>query len=374
MQRLSILVLGLMLTMAGSTELAAQDREKETFKVKPGQTLDVQMESGGSLTITSWNKEEVEVIFRQRRGSLDDYKIDVSETSDGLRITTDTKGFWGDHDGTVDAYVKVPTKFNLDFYSSGGDLKMDGVEGEFDGKTMGGDLDLVRVAGLADLKTMGGDITIRDATLDGRVHTMGGDVDIKNVSGTLKSTSMGGDVRYDNTGTGKSSKPIEMSTMGGDIDLANAPHGAEVKTMGGDISIESARKYIVAKTMGGNIEIREIDGKIKATTMGGDVDVRVVGTDDADRSVDLVSKGGNVVLTVPADLSMDIDITLAYTKRGWDDYAIESDFDLDIERTDKWNYSRGSGRKFIYGKAKFGSGKNKIRIETTNGRIYLKKE
>jgi DUF4097 and DUF4098 domain-containing protein YvlB len=373
MQRLSITALGLMLAMAGSPELAAQNRTRETFKVKPGQTLEVDMESGGSLTITSWKKREVEVTFRQRGGSLEDFEIDVSETSDGLRIVTGEKGFWRNHHGTVDAFVKVPTEFNLDFHSSGGDLKVDGVEGEFDGKTMGGDLDLIRVKGMVDLETMGGDITIRDATLDGRVHTMGGDVDIINVSGTLKSTSMGGDVQYDNISAGKSSKPIEMSTMGGDIDLAHAPNGAEVKTMGGDINIESAKKYIVARTMGGDIEIREMDGRVKATTMGGDVEVRVVGTDDTDRSVNLVSKGGDVTLTVPEDLSMDIDITLAYTKRGWDDYAIESDFDLAIEKTDKWNYSWGMGRKFIYGKAKIGSGKNKIRIETTNGHIYLNK-
>ena len=83
--------------------------------------------------------------------------------------------------------------------------------------------------------------------------------------------------------------------------------------------------------------------------------------------------GGNIELTVPADLSMDFDIILTYTKNSRRSYKIESDFPINIEEQKDWDYSEGTPRKYIYGTGKTGSGKNKVKIETTNGDIRILK-
>ena len=49
------------------------------------------------------------------------------------------------------------------------------------------------------------------------------------------------------------------------------------------------------------------------------------------------------------------------------------DFDLKEERTKDWDDEDGTPRKYIYGKGQIGGGKNRIRIETINGNVYLKK-
>jgi hypothetical protein len=89
--------------------------------------------------------------------------------------------------------------------------------------------------------------------------------------------------------------------------------------------------------------------------------------------VKLSSYGGKIILTVPAGLSMDVDIELAYTKDARKKYRIISDFDLELKESDKWDRSSGSPRKYIYGKAKIAGGKHKLKINTINGNIYLKK-
>ena len=144
--------------------------------------------------------------------------------------------------------------------------------------------------------------------------------------------------------------------------------------MGGDIHIKRAARYARAKTMGGRIDIDAIDGGLDAITMGGDVDVTMVGDPDkGDRSVNIESMGGDISLTVPPGLSMDIDITLAYTKDRRDDYRIVSDFDVKREETKEWDHSRGSARKYIYGTGSFAGGRNKVHIKTVNGNVHLKK-
>ena len=145
----------------------------------------------------------------------------------------------------------------------------------------------------------------------------------------------------------------------------------------GDVEIHSAAEFVRAKTMGGDIRIDEVDGAVSAETMGGDVNVTMIGNpSEKKRDVTISSKGGDITLTVPAGLSMDVDIRIAYTKESWFDrkgYRIESDFDLKEERTKDWDDDYGTPRKFIYGKGEIAGGKNKVRIETINGNVYLKK-
>ena len=129
--------------------------------------------------------------------------------------------------------------------------------------------------------------------------------------------------------------------------------------------------------MGGDISIDQVDGWVQAETMGGDVSVTMIGNPaEGKRDVTISSKGGDITLTVPPALSMDVDITLAYTDERWHDHKachIESDFDLKEERTQNWDDDHGTPRKYIYGTGMIGGGKNKIRIETINGNVYLKK-
>ena len=120
--------------------------------------------------------------------------------------------------------------------------------------------------------------------------------------------------------------------------------------------------------MGGDIRIDEVDGWVKATTMAGDVDVTVLGGHD----IEITSMYGEITLTVPSGVGLEIDIELDYTKNSSRDYRIESDFPLSQQESQDWDYGHGSARKTIKGTGTAGGGGHKVVIRTVNGNIYLK--
>jgi hypothetical protein len=357
------------------TLIFSQDKVKKEIETEPGKTLDLELSTGGDIEVSGWDKDLVSFVVHFR-GDKEDYYVDVSERSSGIKVEVSYEGR-GRNGGGVSIDVKVPSKYNLELETMGGEIMLKNIEGTFSGETMGGEIELFHLKGEVDLTTMGGEIKVEDCDLDGQVKTMGGEVSLRDVIGDLDASTMGGEVSYRNVKSRDNREhagEVKISTMGGEIEVDDAPGGANVSTMGGEIRIRSAKKFVKAKTMGGEIKIDEIDGGVKATTMGGDVEVNMVGDPDQyDRDVFLSSMGGDIILTVPAGLSMDFDIELTITQRASDNYKIISDFPIDIENEDDSEDTDRSARRTIYGKGKVAGGKNKIRIDTVNGDIIIKK-
>ena len=358
-------------------EIKKEDNHRlhKEFNIEAGKTLNIDLNSGGAITVLGWDKNVLSADVESSHNNLDDYNIEFNVTKDGIDVSS--KNDYNSNSSSLGFTFQVPSHFNLHIETMGGSVTIKNVNGEIEGKTMGGALVLTKLKGNLDLETMGGAIKLSDSEVDGRVHTMGGPVEITNVKGSVKGTTNGGPVIMKNVTSkdGSSSGDVfTVSSMGGNINVDEAPSGADLKTMGGAITVKSAKKFVKAKTMGGSIEIENTDGSIDASTMGGDINAEVVGNpNDGNKDVTLSSKAGDITLVVPNGLSMDIDITLAYTKNNEGDYKIYSDFPISQETTPEWSHKHGTARKFIYGKGKTGDGKNKIKIETINGNVYLKK-
>ncbi len=353
---------------------------QKEFNVKPGGRVVLDLETGGEIEIQGWSKDVVSVKAEIRGRDAEDIKVDFEQNGDEIFINSYYDGDRHDHSSDERIFVSVPEKFDVDFNTMGGGVKIDKVNGYMKGKTMGGELDLTNLKGNVDMTTMGGEITVRDCEVDGKVKTMGGQVNVENVTGGLDASSMGGKVIQKNVKGNKNSvgKEVNISTMGGEINVDNAPNGAKVKTMGGDITINSAAKFVDAITYGGDVEVKEVDGKIKAKTFGGNVDVKMIGAGD-NKDIDLSSLGGDITLTLPPDFSMDVYVEVAYTKDwcrkhgSFDEAKVEGDFKLSESKSDEWEYSHGSPRKFLRGKGEFNGGKNKVVVKTINGTVTLKK-
>jgi len=365
----------------------AQETMEKKFDVNKGERLEIDIDTGGSVKIEGWNKDEVFIKAISRYRDLDEYDIRIEQRSG--RVIADVREgryyrrYRNDRSGLT-FEVKVPEKYDVDVETMGGDIYVRTVEGDIRGKTMGGELDLSNLKGRIRLTTMGGDVNVRDSELDGSISTMGGEVLVENVSGDLDASSMGGKIIQKNVKdrSGKSTGgEVRISTMGGPIRIQDAPEGADLNTMGGDIRVRSAKKYVKAKTMGGDIEIDELDGRIDGVTYGGDIIVRMIGYPGADRKdIELESLSGDIEVTVPEDFSMDVFIEIEYTRRSRRNFRIVSDFKIDIKESEDWERSRRSDdrwnrreSKFITGKAEFKGGKNKVTLKTINGNIYLKK-
>lgn len=368
MKTKSILALVAMI-MVSVTALAG-DEVKE-FAVNPGQTLEIDLDTGGSVSVRGGGENKVTVRARMTGQDANDIELRIDRTSNGVKVESEYRSSRKSRSGGVDLEITVPSRFDLDIETLGGKIAVDGVEGYLEGSTMGGQLDLRNLKGTVAMSTMGGNVILLSSKVDGEVSTMGGRVELRDVEGNVKGKSMGGNVIYDNVRpvAGAGAKPVEISTMGGDIEVPSAPAGATVSTMGGDIDVRSAAEFVKAKTMGGDITIDEIDGWVEASTMGGDIEVRVTGT-GGDRHIDLDSKGGDILVVLPANFAMDVDIEVTYGRRGRDGSAIRSDFALNVD--DMPDSFRGGGT--IRGTGKVNGGGNKVRIRTTDGEVTLRKK
>lgn len=334
------------------------------------------LKTGGSIKIEGWNKDLATIEVEISGKDANNMKYDFEQNGNNITVTSEFKRKYRNNSSDVTFTIRIPNKFNVEFETMGGGVTLISIDGKMKGKTMGGELNLRDLKGYLDVTTMGGKIILKDSEVDGRAKTMGGEVLVENVKGDINASSMGGNVRHSNvTGRNKSvGKEVDISTMGGDLDVDKAPNGARLHTMGGDITINHADKYVKAKTMGGEVIIKEVDGWVEATTMGGDIEVKMIGDPkEGKRDVSLTSMSGDVTLIVPAGLSMDIDIELAYTKKHTN-CKIVSDFEIKEERTSEWDDDHGSPRKYIYGTGSVNGGKNKITINTINGNVYLKKD
>jgi DUF4097 and DUF4098 domain-containing protein YvlB len=382
----SLLLLCFVAMIMAPVSSSDEGPRKYEFDVSPGGTIRFDLESGGAVSILGWDKSKAEVSYVQR-GAGHKHDIEILEQRDGLLITSGMTP----HEGTscdLSFQIRLPRRFNVHFESTGGGLKIVDLQGDFTGSTMGGGLILKKVDGTVRLKTMGGRIEVGSAVLDGSISTMGGTVFLKDVVGNLEAGSMGGNVRYENvrgrdgnlrtpgdaSGSDIEQETVTISTMGGSIVVDEAPVGALVNTMGGDIVVKDASGFVKANTMGGNIDLHVKDGWVDARTMAGEIAVEIAeGFGDGEEGVKITSCCGDVRLVIPPDPSIDLDLTIAYTRNSSQDFKIISDFDVQIERSKHWDYTNGTPRKRICGKGKVAGGKYPIVIDTVNGNIVLKK-
>ncbi len=152
------------------------------------------MNTGGSVSITGWDKNEVVVDASINGQDKDNCRVEVNQPSSGIEIRSTYKDEFGSHNGRSHYEIKVPKKFNIMLQTMGGGIEISEVEGKMTGRTMGGRIDLSNLKGYVEFSTMGGGISLTDSEIDGKLSTMGGNVLIENVKGNISGSTMGGKV------------------------------------------------------------------------------------------------------------------------------------------------------------------------------------
>jgi DUF4097 and DUF4098 domain-containing protein YvlB len=369
-----------------ATQVSAADNQfTERYDFEPGQTLSLDLSVGGSIKVEGWDQAGIEVTYGDEQTSLDHYKIDIKNGAGGLSI--DANELKRISQTSLFFEFKAPREVILNLYTAGGSIELSGLEGEFSGETGGGTLHLDDLVGQVDLSTGGGRILVQNSTLDGEVRTGGGKVLVENVTGDIQASSGGGTVTYrkvyGNDGSilspnkGKledaSEETVLISNAGGKIKVDAAPEGADVYTGGGNIRVKGADRFVSARTGGGDVEIDLLSGWVKAGTGAGEIEVFVAENAAHNGDIKLTSGTGDILLTLPADFSMDLSVELGVTNNSNDKYTLNSDFDIDIETDDEWDYSRGTPRKYTNASANLNGGNHRVIIHTTNGNVTIKK-
>ncbi|MCX6168260.1 MAG: DUF4097 family beta strand repeat-containing protein [Ignavibacteriales bacterium] len=266
-------------------------REK-SFPMKDWQGVYVNA-SGADVKVESWDKQEVYVkIFGNSRAESK-MQFDIYQEDDAVKVIAKKRGSmfnWFGNNISVRIEIMTPKNYNPHIETSGGDISVKNLVGEFRLDTSGGDITLTNTNGKLKAETSGGDITLNTHKGNSVLSTSGGDIKCKETIGDLNAETSGGDINIDLT-DGKlyaetsggditinytgSNKGIDASTSGGSIHVklpSNFAAKAHLETSGGEISNNFTnskservrRSEVDAEFNGGG-------GMLKLETTGGDI-------------------------------------------------------------------------------------------------------
>ena len=264
----------LCLLMCGATAApqvyAAEKTLDRSFKVAPGGRLDVMADAADIQVTGGSDAVVVKVVLTAAQEILDDVELSAQQQGNDVNVIAKRKSrSRGRLEGRIT--VQVPSRYDIELKTSGGDLSVERITGTTRGKTSGGDVSAKQLKGNVDIQTSGGDITADTVEGELTVSTSGGDVNLDNVIGPTRATSSGGTVaaRHAKGAT-------RLQSSGGDI-IAEVTSGkVDATTSGGDIRVwlSGANQGISATTSGGSIELqlpRDVKASLDAGTSGGSV-------------------------------------------------------------------------------------------------------
>jgi Putative adhesin len=365
------------LLIATFTAAGEDGNRSKSFSVRKGGTMEVST-SKGDIRISPWEKNEVSVVIE----GLDDEDLEkVKMTQNGNIVRVSYRSRWNDGSGHVLFAISVPSQFNLDMNTSGGDLEVKGgLTGKIDGSTSGGDIKLGNIfGGPVEVTTSGGDIRTEKIEGDGSLKTAGGDIQVGSVNGSLSVNTSGGNIQVEtitksldaktaggNIIIGNVGGEAHVSTSGGDINVGKVSGKATLNTAGGDIELKGASGNVSAKTSGGDVKLQNITGSINAKTSGGEVEAELIPSGKGGSK--LSSAGGDVRLYIDENSKATIEATIRLD--GWGSrksrYIVKSEFPKESYETDE----EADEIRAVY---KLNGGGELIELSTSNSNIEIHK-
>ncbi|MBS4034840.1 MAG: DUF4097 family beta strand repeat protein [Ignavibacterium sp.] len=241
--------------------LSLETLHHRSFKISSGKDLILKTESG-DVTITPWAKEEVEVKILGNERARERMRFSFNANNNKVEVTgkRDGSGWSWFSSMNLKYEILVPSSFNVEVSTAGGDIKIGGVNGNILLNTSGGDIWVDRCTGTVDTKTSGGDINIFTSNSPVNARTSGGDIDLE-YSGSNKGIELktsGGDIDIKVSIDIKAS--VELSTSGGEVNskeitLSNNSRMSRSKIIG---DINGGGEKLIARTSGGDIEIKKL--------------------------------------------------------------------------------------------------------------------
>jgi len=372
MNRRNTLTLGLCIVLL--TVLVSAGEKTQSFNVKKGGQLELRADAG-SVTVRGWDKDEVFV----RAQSLNEEQLkSVTMSEGGGKVLVEFR--WNGRDvKDMQFDISVPTSFNIDVRTAGGELVVQSpLSGTLKGNTAGGSIKLGNLGGTIQMETAGGEISSGDIFGDITIRTAGGDIDLKSASGVAIISTAGGGIKVGSVG-----KSLQASTAGGDMDIGKVSGDLSASTAGGSIKVKSAHGEISLNTAGGNLELTSGSGKVSANTSAGNMtfgeiegsvnartaagDITVFLNPSVGDQSSLATSAGSIVLTVPPAAKVTISARSRgpFTGRGdTDNPQIHSDYPLTFP---------GGGHGEGQGEVVLNGGGHRIQLETMIGSIEIKK-
>ena len=187
--------------------------QSQSYAFSAGQTLYVELEQGGNLTIIGESRNDLSL---EHHGA-EDVVMDVNQTKDGLSVVATLPR---NKRHKLAVTIRLPNQANIDVKTTGGNLQIEQIEGRIEAATMGGNVQLTQLRGELAVKTMGGNIGIDHSQVSGHVKTMGGNISLSNTPGLVDCETMGGNITIIMVGDpDDGERDVDLDSKGGDINV-----------------------------------------------------------------------------------------------------------------------------------------------------------
>jgi len=260
---------------------AADWRVEKQLDLAPGGELVVDVQSGG-VTVTGGPGSGAQVEITADRDVTDKFTFELTSEPGRARIVSKRKGTsgwfnWSWSSANVHFEIRVPRETKLDVRSSGGGIRIAGLQGDARLRSSGGGLHAEDVVGNVDADTSGGGVDARRIDGDVKLETSGGGIRAADISGNVYAHTSGGGVQIDR--------------VAGDLDAGSS---------GGGVHVNDIRGRILAESSGGPVEAvlsspSPAGGKLSSSGGG----VRVQLSPQAHLNIDASSSGGGVSCDLP---------------------------------------------------------------------------
>jgi hypothetical protein len=263
---------------------------KKEFKVTTPVNLKIST-SGGNISTSAFDRNDVvEVSFIvKKRGQVMKISFeelqkyaDVEITNDNNQLEIDVEKIL-EHNVSISFDIKTPGLSSCNLNTSGGNIKLSGVNGTQEVRTSGGNLTLDSITGKIDGRTSGGNISITNIKADIIAKTSGGGISLDNIEGK-----------------------VEVNTSGGSIKITNSKFDVTASTSGGSIKLNDTQGKIDVSTSGGSMFLNNISGSIEAKTSGGSITADIVKLEE---KLILKTSGGSIEANIPAGLGLDLNLS-----------------------------------------------------------------
>jgi DUF4097 and DUF4098 domain-containing protein YvlB len=270
-----------------AASLAQQQQFDTTFSVRAGSRIEVET-FGGSITVRTWNRDDVRVQAQHGRRDV----IDVDARGSSVRI--EAEGHMGVAKD-VRFTLTVPRNVHIEASGVQTDIDVEGVTGDVDAETVQGDIRVIG-GGRLKLESVEGDLTISGAR--GRVQAstvnrgiqvrdVVGDLDLETVNGpiivqkvqasSVDASTVNGRIVYD--GTLRDGGDYALATHNGQIWLV-VPNGTNASISVGTFNGELDTTFPIpdfrseARRRSYNFVLGSGKARIDLETFGGDINLR----------------------------------------------------------------------------------------------------
>lgn len=190
-----------------------EDVVTKTFEVRSGGTLYLELDYGNiEVLVGDRNTVEIEMTRKVRvsneaeaRKILEEYhEYSFENNRDDVIVESNYRGKDGGRSGRwsrdgkrkfmINMKVYVPETYNVDFVTGAGNVEIEDIEGEVNGKTGAGNVDISDMIGAIEIVSGAGNIDIEGVTETVEVNTGAGNISLEDVKGFVRAKTGAGNI------------------------------------------------------------------------------------------------------------------------------------------------------------------------------------